>query len=167
MWSPDRRRFVAAVAAGAAAATGACGLRPLHGGAGGGGLQGDVALAPMGGRVGYAFREALRARIGDPTSDASYDLSVEVALDADDLAISERDDITRIDVLGTATYVLTARATGEPVGEGVVRSASGYNTLASPYATRIARFDAERRVIEDLATRVHFELATRFGARAA
>jgi hypothetical protein len=41
----------------------------------------------------------------------------------------------------------------------VVRTASGYNTLASPFATRAARLDAERRVVEDLAARVFLTLA--------
>jgi LPS-assembly lipoprotein len=156
MWSPDRR---AAMAALAALAAGGCGLRPLYGEGGGGVLHRNTVVRAGDGRQAYAFREAMRRRTGDPAADAAFDLAVEVRLEADDLAISEQDDITRIDVRGLASYVLSERATGAEIERGVVRSASGYNTLASPYATRAARLDAERRVVEDLAARVFLTLA--------
>jgi LPS-assembly lipoprotein len=157
MWSPDRRAALAALAL--AAAAGGCGLRPLYGAGGGGVLHRNTVVRVGEGRQAYTFREAMRRRTGDPSADAAFDLAVDVRLEADDLAISERDDITRIDVRGLAAYVLSQRATGAEIERGTARSASGYNTLASPFATRAARLDAERRVVEDLAARVFLNLA--------
>lgn len=156
MSSPDRRALLVGLAG---LAVGGCGLRPLYGAGGGGVLHGATVVRAGEGRQAYAFREAMRRRIGDPSAEAAFDLAVEVRLEADDLAISEQDDITRIDIRGLAAYVLSERATGTEIERGVVRTASGYNTLASPYATRAARLDAERRVVEDLAARVFLTLA--------
>jgi LPS-assembly lipoprotein len=157
MSSPDRRALLAGLAS---LALVGCGLRPLYGSGGGGAvLRGDTALRVGEGRQAYEFREAMRRRTGDPSGNPAFDLTVDLRLESDDLAISEQDDVTRIDVRGVAAYVLSDRATGTEIERGVVRTASGYNTLASPYATRAARLDAERRVVEDLAARVFLTLA--------
>ncbi len=147
-----------ALLAGLAAA--GCGFQPLYGeGGGGGALAGQVGLEGVSGRLGFAFRERMRQRLGEPAPDAAYRLDVALSLSQEGLLISRRDDITRFDVEGLARYTLRRRADGETVAEGVARSVSAYSTLASPYATRVAERDAERRVAEDLAERVFARIA--------
>jgi LPS-assembly lipoprotein len=118
-----------------------------------------VALEGVSGRLGFAFRDRMRNRIGDAGPAAPYRLDVALSFSQEGLLISRRDDVTRFDVEGLARYTLRRRADGETVAEGVARSVSAYSTLASPYATRVAERDAERRVAEDLAERVFARIA--------
>ncbi len=158
-----RRRILraAATSAAAAALAGGCAFEPLHGGAqGAGAWRGSVLVEDIEGREGYAFRQALRRRIGDAGSETRYSLSVALAFEERGLAITQRNDVTRFDVVGRADFALKRRAEdGRTVRAGVARSASAYNTLATPYATRIAAQDARRRVAEDLAERVYAEIS--------
>lgn len=137
-----------------------CGFRPLYGpGGGGDDLAGQVSLEGVSGRLGYAFRDRLRRRLGEPGPDPRYVLDVAISTAQEGLLISRTDDVTRFDVEGIARFTLRRRADGVAVSEGVARSVSAYSTLASPYATRIAERDAERRVAEDLAERVFARIA--------
>lgn len=162
MWWPDRmqgrRRALAALAGGLVAG---CGFQPLYleqGGAASA-LRGQVAVTGADGRLGFMFRERLRDRLDTPRPDSSHTLDVALRFTDTGLAITRRDDITRFTINGEATWRLTRRGDGAVVADGLARSASGYSTLASPFATRAARLDAERRVAEDLAERVFARLA--------
>jgi LPS-assembly lipoprotein len=144
---------------------GGCGFRPLYApDERGGALWGQVRLEGVEGREGYHFRQALRRRLGEPAADADYTLTVSLSFDERGIAITPTDDITRIDVLGEARYALTPAGAEAPAMQGVARSVSAYNTLANPYATRVAADDAVRRVAEDLATRVFLRIAAEDGA---
>jgi LPS-assembly lipoprotein len=154
---PDRRRAVALLAA--AAATGGCGFRPLYGEAGGGDLLGQVEAVGLKGRSGYHFGEQLRRRVGRPEPDAALQLRAALTFDREGLAISATDDVTRYDVIGTARYTLARRRDGAVVAEGTVTSITAYSTTATPYATEVARRDAERRLAVDLADRVFARIA--------
>jgi LPS-assembly lipoprotein len=139
-----------------------CGFRPLYGtGGGGAALQGGVALDGLSGRVGYHFRQAMRGRVGDAGAEPAWTLSVAIDLDEEGLAITPDDDITRISLTGTARWTLRDRAAGGEALAGVVRSTSAYNTTGTPFATRVAAEDAERRVAADLAERVFAQIAAR------
>lgn len=153
-------RLLAAVACGALA--GACGFQPLYGEQDGaaGALRGEVAVSGADGRLGFRFRDRLRRRLDDPRPDAAFTLETALSLSDEGLAITRRDDVTRISLTGEARWRLVRGRDGVEVAAGIVTSSSGYSTLASPYATRIARRDTERRVAEDLAERVFARLAT-------
>lgn len=156
-WS-ERRAALAALAA--LALTAGCGFRPVYGSGGAvGGLDGGVRVAQPTGRAGYYFARALRARLGEPGADAAYEAETSLRFSPQETAITVEDDITRINLVGAATWRLVRRADGEVAAEGRVEAVSAYNTLAAPYATRTAAEDAERRVAEALAERVFLELA--------
>lgn len=152
-------RLLAAAACGGLA--GACGFRPLYGEQDGaaGSLRGEVAVSGADGRLGFHFRDRLRRRLDDPRPDAAFTLEVALSLRDEGLAITRQDDVTRISLFGEARWRLARGRDGAEMAAGAVTSSSGYSTLASPYATRIARRDAERRVAEDLAERVFARLA--------
>jgi LPS-assembly lipoprotein len=139
-----------------------CTLRPLYGPAAtdAAGPPRRVALAPMSGRQGYLFREALRRRFA---LDQEAPSVLTVALDVRErgVAITTLGDTTRFNIDGTAQFVLVVPGDDTEPLTGTVRSFSGYSTLASPYATRVAREAAEERVIGDLAERVFAQIAVR------
>ena len=161
-WSEPRR----ALLLGAVAALAGCTVRPLYGpaSAGGGGVAREsVALQPLPGRDGYVFREALARRFElEPT--APLLLTVDLSLRQIGLSISREGDTGRFNVEGTARFALVDRRGGVAPLEGTVRSVSGYSTLASAYATRVAREAAEERVLSDLAERLFAQIAVRRSA---
>lgn len=141
-------------------ALGGCGFRPLYApDARGGALWGRVRLEGVDGREGWHFRQAFTRRLGEPGPDAAYTLAVALSFSERGLAITRTDAITRIDVIGEARYALTPDGADAPTAQGVARSVTAYNTLANPYATRVAADDAARRVSEDLAARVFLRIA--------
>jgi LPS-assembly lipoprotein len=161
MSSSSRR----ALLLGALAATAGCTLRPLYGpqGATGTAAREALALGPLSGRNGYVFREAIGRRfLLDPG--APLVLTVDLAVRQTGLAISREGDIGRFNIEGTARFALRDRQGEAPLLEGSVRSISGYSTLASAYATRVAREAAEERVLTDLAERVFAQIAVRRSA---
>ena len=159
MSSCDRRSVLVALAAGLAPG---CTVQPLYvrTGSAEGAARPVVALVSLSGRNGYLFREALAQRVVfEP--EARHQLDVALGLRQFGLAITRVGDVTRYNVEGTARFVLTDRRGEHQPVQGTVRSVSGYSTLASAYATRVARDDAEARVLADLAERVFTEIAVR------
>lgn len=147
-----RRRLLGGLAA--VAALGGCGFRPLHGpGAPASALVDRVAVDVSGDRLDYHFRGQLRRRLGRAGPDAPLRLATELSLEEEGLAITPDDAITRFNVTGRARFRLSD-AGGAELGVGEVTSVTAYSTLATPYATRVAERDAERRVAVDLADRV-------------
>lgn len=167
-WSdsgPPPRCGRRALLAAAVAALAGCTVRPLYGPAAGAEAPRRVALGGVGGREGYLFREALARRFAlDP--EARDQLDVTLSLNTVGLAISRIGDITRVNVEGFARYRLTDRAGERAPIEGTVRAVSGYSTLASAYATRVAADDAVARVAAELAERVFTQVAVRSAAAA-
>lgn len=118
-----------------------------------------IALGAIGGRDGYLFREALRQRFTlDDTAPAR--LQVDLNIQRRGLAITRLGDTTRFNIDGTVRFALTRDGQTEPL-TGSIRSISGYDTLESPYATRVARDAAEARVIHDLAERLFAQIVLR------
>lgn len=144
-----------------------CAVRPLYGPttAAEGAPPRSLALTTPSGRDGYLFREAMRRRF-DLDADAADRLMVELQIEEVGVALTRAGDTTRFNIDGLAFYTLTSAEDGEASLTGRVRSFSGYSTLASPYATRVARDAATERVISDLAERVFAAIAVRQAAGA-
>jgi LPS-assembly lipoprotein len=122
------------------------------------GLANAVRVVGLDGRTGFAFRQQLRQRLGDPGPDAPYLLEAELEYADRALDISPDADITRYDVIGLVRYRLLGEG-GTELDAGELTAFSAYSTLANPYATEIAERDAERRVARELANRVFGRLA--------
>lgn len=154
----SRRR---ALLAAAAATLAGCGFRPVYGDGpdGAPALRGAVIVEPAPGRLGFAFNNRLRRRFGPPGPDAAMTVSATLAFQETGLAISRDDDITRFDIAGRAAFVVTRRVDGAELDAGAVEAVSAYSTTASPFATRAAQRDAQRRVAEELAERVFLRIA--------
>lgn len=157
-WCDTRRALLLA----AVATTAGCTLQPLYGRSGATGTveRDRIALEALPGRDGYIFREAIGRRFILDTA-APTALRVDLSLRQTGLAISREGEIGRFNIEGTARFVLRERGGDGDTLEGSVRSISGYSTLASAYATRVAREAAEERVLTDLAERVFAQIAVR------
>lgn len=154
----SRRLF----AAGALLGLGACGFRPLHQGGGG---SFHVALSGESGRLGRHFRESWRRLAGETGDAPLWLLEVDLAFSDREVAISDDDNVTRYDVIGKVGYKLVrAQDEERTADEGVISAESAYSTLGTPYATRVARRDVEKRVAQELAERLFATLAPRLTA---
>lgn len=158
MSSSDRRRALAWL--GGAVALAGCGFRPLYGAGGpAGSLQGNVVVIGASGRLGYHFNQEMRRRVGAPSESPRFALTVALSLREEELAITEQNDATRLNIEGAARYSLVEQTTAKEVTSGEATAVSAYDTLTTPYSTRIAQQDAQRRVAEDLARRVFVRLS--------
>ncbi|WP_147126355.1 LPS assembly lipoprotein LptE [Shimia ponticola] len=136
----------------------ACGFSPVYGPGGGAqALQGRVAVQEPRNQNDFWLNGALERSLGvadDPAFDLSYAVSIEDA----SVAISSTNTITRRDLIGTATYTLRNRSTGEVVARGSVRGFAGFSNTGSTQATQTARQDANKRLMQILADQITQDL---------
>jgi LPS-assembly lipoprotein len=165
MSSSDRRRALAWL--GGAFALAGCGFRPLYGAGGPAGpLQGNVVVIGASGRFGYHFNQEMRRRVGASSDSPRFALTVALSFREEEFAITEENDATRLNIEGAARYSLVDQTTTKEVASGEAKAVSAYNTLTTPYSTRIAQQDAQRRVAEDLARRVFVRLSAALNGEA-
>lgn len=149
MWWSDRRRFLAGLAA--AAALPGCGFRPaLAPGTAAAELAGAVGLDPPEGRDGYAMMARLEARLGRARA-PRYHLATRIAVRRTGLAITQDEETTRYNLIGTARYTLTETATGAIAAQGSVRNFTAYSARGTTLATTSAERDARARLMVILA----------------
>jgi LPS-assembly lipoprotein len=145
----DRRAFIFLSATGALAA---CGFTPLYGdNTAANALEGQISVAQIDGRMGFALRKRLTDRLGAAT-DPAYSLKITLDVDSVGLSISEQNDITRYNLTGRANYVL--RRGNSLVDSATVRAFAAYSATNSPFATDAALIDARDRLATSLADRI-------------
>jgi LPS-assembly lipoprotein len=154
---PSRRRTLALIGAGAAAA--GCGFVPAYGPQGGAGrLQGATAVAAPDTPFGFRLRSQLESRLG-PARDARYLLSVTAEVTGADAAVSATGAVGRRNLVGRATYRLTDGPDGPVIAEGLVEDFTGHAATGGILATRAAAEDAEARLAILLADAILSRLA--------
>jgi LPS-assembly lipoprotein len=141
----------------------ACGFRPLYGeGAPASRMAGRVDVGLIEGRAGFALRERLVNRLGQP-ADPGYRLSVTLTLTSTGTALTQENVTTRFAVTGLAEYTLVPAAGGTPVASGAVRSVTGFNApdsvTSTAFAARAAHHDPHRRLAVTLADQIVQRLA--------
>jgi LPS-assembly lipoprotein len=151
MSSSDRRRFLALFGALPLAA---CGFTPVHGPGGtGNAVRGQVAFAEPDDALAFGLVSRLEDRLGR-ASGGPYLLDYSIRTSQSSLALSETDDINRINITGTIGFTVTQTATGARVQSGEVSTFTAYATSGSPVATSAARRDAEERLMIALADQI-------------
>jgi len=136
----------------------ACGFTPVYGPNGGASrLQGRVALQEPNNQNDFWLNGALERNLG-VAQEAAFDLSYSVSIRNASVAISATNTITRRDLIGTATYSLRDRATGQVVANGSVRGFTGFSNTGSTQATQTAESDANRRLMQILADQITQDL---------
>jgi len=156
-----------------ALATAGCGFHPLFArvGANGGGQQAFNAIYvdPVdGGRAGYELRNsAIDLLQGTSRPDrALYRLKIVLKQSIEGTAIQTNGYITRYSFTMTADYHLSDVRTGAELTKGTETAISGYDVVASPYATLVAQQDAQKFGARDVADRIRIDLGVYFARHA-
>jgi LPS-assembly lipoprotein len=151
MSSSDRRQFLTLLGV---APLAACGFTPVYGpGGSGGAVQGRVAIAPPEDPLAFGLVSRLEDRIGR-ASGGPYLLSYQISTSETALALSDTDDINRINISGTISYRVVETATDIQVEAGEVSTFTAYASSGSPVATAAARRDAQERLMIALADHI-------------
>ena len=144
------RRFVIALPL----ALAACRFRPVYGPGGAGrALDGKVSMEPVDTEDGYLIVRALEDRLGRAGT-PSYHLSVTTEVEPQGQAVTASGAITRISLVGRATYVLTRAGSDVKLAEGDVRNFTGYSATGSTVEALAAETDARERLMVILADQI-------------
>ncbi len=150
----------------------ACGFRPVYapvaGGAAGPAASGlaaiTVGLIPE--RSGQLLRQALQERFERAGIAAAhrYDLAVSFGIAGEGLGVQQDSTITRIRLVGTASYTLIAQDPGRAtLKTGVARIVDGYDIFDQQYFALDQENEAvEKRMAEALADQIALQLASYF-----
>ncbi len=160
MWWSEAPRIVVAVAA---LGLSACGFEPLYAPGGpAAAIDGRVEVAVIESAAGFALRERLVDRLGQPAA-PTHRLYVELALEQTGVAITGSDVTTRFDVVGAATYRLAPIGSDAAVLTGETEAVTAYSApssaTTSTFAVLSAQRDAEERLALLLADRIAQRIA--------
>jgi LPS-assembly lipoprotein len=141
-----------------------CGFQPLYaerGEATAADQLAAVRIQPMPNRSGQILYHALRDGLNPLGRPASPDYLLRVELDetSEELALRTDETATRFNLTLTAAFALVPIDGKKPVLEGVSRTTTAYNVLASPYATLTSSGDARARALDDIAREIRQRLA--------
>ncbi len=152
---------------------GGCGFQPLYGTAEpDANVQaqlGEVQVGLIPERSGQLLRQALQSRLerGGTGTSRRYDLSVQLSLALEPIAIQVDNSASRVRVIGTANWVLTAQdAQRSTVASGSARESDGYNIINQQFfAAELTNTAVQRRMTEALAEQIAIQLAMHFHRR--
>lgn len=166
------RVFEAMFAAALACCTAGCGFHPLYGrtGSSAGGQQvfNSIYIEPIDGeRAGYELRNSLIDLLEGTERPqlALYRLKVTIKQTIEGTAVETNGSITRYSYTMVANYELSDVRSGKDVTKGTESTVSGYDVVASPYATLVAQQDAQKLGARDIADRIRIDLGVYFSKR--
>jgi LPS-assembly lipoprotein len=155
-----------------ALATSGCGFHPLfaRNAESAGGQQAFNSIyvdAVGGGRAGYELRDSLidLLRGTSNPNQSLYRLNVAMKQSVEGTAVQTNGYITRYTFTMTADYQLTNVRTGAVLTKGTETTFSGYDVVASPYATLVAQQDAQKFGARDIADRIRIDLGVYFSGK--
>jgi LPS-assembly lipoprotein len=121
-------------------------------------------------RPGQVLRQDLQERFG---SDASgtlhrYSLAVSFSIAGEGISIQQNDFATRIRLIGTAQWTLSAQDAGQTrITSGSARAMDGFNVLDQQYfAADLDTEAVQRRIASTVADQIALQLAVFFRRRA-
>lgn len=152
-----------------AALAGACGFHPLYGSGpterSARDVFASVYVDPITGeRVGYELRNSLIDGLqgAEKPAEAQFRLKVTVSQYIQGIAVATNAVVTRYNYTLDANYQLSDIRTNKVLKSGIEQTLSGYDVVASPYATLVAQEDAQRRGARDIADRIRIQLSAYF-----
>ncbi|HWE05379.1 MAG TPA: LPS assembly lipoprotein LptE [Rhizomicrobium sp.] len=166
------RVFEALFAVALACCTAGCSFHPLYAragpGAGGQQVFNSIYVEPVDGeRAGYELRNSLIDLLegAERPQLALYRLKVTVKQTIEGTAVQTNGSITRYSYTMVANYELSDIHSGKDVTKGTESTVSGYDVVASPYATLVAQQDAQKLGARDIADRIRIDLGVYFSKR--
>lgn len=136
-----------------------CGFSPVYGPGGTGEVwQNTVTVNTPDSVLGFRLAGRLGDVLGKPTA-AQFALDVTPQVEPVPATITEEGDITRFNLTGKATWILTDLA-GAPVSDGLVQTFTSYSATGSTVATQAAEADAHSRLAIALADLIVQQLLT-------
>lgn len=120
-----------------------CGFAPIYGE--NTGLRGRVAFETDQSVAGFRLRERLETRLGRSVT-PQFVLVTNVRSSQRSAAITTGGDISRFNVIGTATWSLKMADSGQVIDSGTVEAFTSYSASGSTIATQSTRDDAEARL---------------------
>ncbi len=148
-----------------ALAVAGCGLRPLYGtNAVGAGVADELAAIEVGiipDREGQILRNVLITRLnpdGRPTA-PRYELSVDLDESQSGVTFESDRGTTRRNLTVTARFVLSDKATGDPIFSDTVTEITSYNVLRDEFMTISGERDARERALTALGDSVRLRIA--------
>jgi LPS-assembly lipoprotein len=158
MWSPDRRRLLALLAATLPAGAAACGFRPAYGpGAPAEGLRDRVAADPPVTRNDFDFVAAIEDSLGR-SADPAYRLGYRIDVQVISLAVTPDGSILRYNYVGNVAWLLRDAATGATLAQGSTNSFTASAATRSTIAAAASETDATVRLMQILADQVVTQL---------
>ena len=144
----------------------ACGFRPLYETGGSTSAMRDqlagIEVAPIADRLGQQMRNRLLDRLASGGT-PDYRLEITLAQSSEGYGIRPDAAATQERLTVTAQVRLIALAGAEkPVFEEVMRSSTSYDLVLSDYAILSRREDSAKRLVLELAERIHRRLALHF-----
>ena len=128
-----------------------------------------VALIPD--RPGQELRQALQQRLELSGGDVKqrYDLQVGFSVGGEGIAVLNDNNATRVRLIGTALWTLTAQDSGKTrLSSGFAKAVDAMNILDSQYFALDQENEAvQKRIAESLADQITIQLAAYFRKRAA
>ncbi|QPM91597.1 LPS assembly lipoprotein LptE [Pseudooceanicola algae] len=148
MWSSDRRSFLATLASGLAlGGLAACGFTPSYGPGGGTlPLLNTTRIPAPDSDDSYVLVRELEQRLGRVTAPL-YDLTLQLSVGEESLAVTSDNTTTRFNVVGSLTYTLTQIESATEIGSGKVQSFTGYSATGTTVATLASQSDAHERLM--------------------
>jgi LPS-assembly lipoprotein len=157
------------LAASLALSTAGCGFHPLYGrmdsNAAGQQTFNSIYVDPIDAeRAGFELRDTLIDLVegADRPEHALYRLHITVKQSIEGTAVQTNASITRYSYMLVANYELSNIHTGAEVTKGTESTVSGYDVVASPYATLVAQQDAQKLGARDIADRIRIDLGVYF-----
>lgn len=147
-----------------------CSFRPLYGGKPGTELRralATVEIAPQDGDIGQTLRNELIDEINPTGIDAAavYRLEIDTETAENALLIQLDDTATRYDLSLAANFRIVRKTDAAVLYRSAVRRVASYNVRDEPFATLVARQDAERRAAREIAREIRARLGLWLAAR--
>ncbi len=165
-----------ALSLGACAALTGCGFEPIYmrtASGEPGPAQRDLAavsVAIIPDRPGQLLRQELQERFGSDAGNvpARYNLAVSYSIAGQGIGILQSSINTRVRMIGTANWTLTAIDGGPKVTSGSAKAVDGYDVLDQQYfAADLSTEQTQKRLASELADAIALQLAVFFRRRAA
>ena len=152
MLSFDRRAALLAILG---LAVPGCGFAPIHGRmAKDPDLEGRVRVLSAPGRAGHFLISGLRQRLGEPTADHEYVLSVEIATTSRVVVIGSRDQSLRFEIKLIANYVMKERESDRVAAANDIEVLTSVDATQSAYAAYAAEKNRIQAAAEEAVHRI-------------